>query len=91
MIASLPNVFFTVAPAAWRYVLPAGLVFDDSLSQQQGPLTLHLYHTMQALLEKHILNEGSLHDIGFAKGATLEPVIRIPVTGHAARSLPSPG
>ena len=67
MSKALPNVFFTVAPAEWRYVLPEGLMFDDSLTEQQDIITLHLYHTLQALLEKHLLQDGeSLAKVGIA-------------------------
>ena len=67
MSLSLPNVFFTVAPAEWRYLLPNGLMYADSLTEQQDLLTLHLYHTLEAMLEKHLLKDGcSLHQVGLA-------------------------
>ena len=68
---ALPNVFFTIAPAEWKYVLPDGVFFEDLLSHQQQMLTLHLHHlhhTMGRLLEVHLLKEAcSLRDIGIAK------------------------
>ncbi|CAE7889597.1 pif1, partial [Symbiodinium necroappetens] len=36
---TFPNVFFTVAPAEWRYLLPEGLTLDDTLSEQQDLIT----------------------------------------------------
>ena len=65
MNRALPNVFFTVAPAEWRYVLPMELTFEESLSNQQAMMTLHLYHSLHALLEEHIFENGkSLAEIG---------------------------
>ncbi|CAE7482276.1 Usp17ld [Symbiodinium sp. CCMP2592] len=64
---SLPNVFFTVAPAEWRYLLPHGLTFDASLSEQQDLITLHLHHTLQTLLESQLLkNPSKLKSLGIA-------------------------
>ncbi|CAE7285846.1 Usp17le [Symbiodinium sp. KB8] len=31
MTKALPNIFFTIAPAEWRFVLPDGLIFDETL------------------------------------------------------------
>ena len=68
MSDALPSVFFTVAPAEWKYTLPDGVFFDDSLSNQQALLTMHLHHTLASLLEIHLLKEGrSLKEIGIAK------------------------
>ncbi len=68
MVKALPNVFFTVAPAEWKYLLPKGLFHEDSLSNQQLLLTLHLHNTLAGLLEAHILKDGfSLAQIGLAR------------------------
>ena len=68
MDAALPSVFFTVAPAEWRYLLHEGLFEEGSLADQQQKITLHLYHTLQTLLEFHIFKDGeSLKRIGVAK------------------------
>ena len=68
MSQALPSIFFTVAPAEWRYVLPDGMFFEDSLTEQQDMITLHLYHTLQTLLEVHLLKHGqNLTQIGIAK------------------------
>ena len=68
MDAALPSVFFTVAPAEWRYLLHEGFFEEGSLADQQQKITLHLYHTLQTLLEFHILKNGeSLQRIGIAK------------------------
>ena len=68
MAKALPNVFFTVAPSEWKYLLPKGVFFEDSLSNQQLLLTLHLHNTLAALLEAHILKDGhSLAQIGLAR------------------------
>ena len=32
MPQALPSIFFTVAPAEWRYVLPDGMFFEDGLT-----------------------------------------------------------
>ena len=62
---ALPNVFFTIAPAEWKYLLPNGLLFADSLSHQQDLLTLHLYHSINNMLEAHLLRDGpSLKNVG---------------------------
>ncbi|CAE7381940.1 pif1 [Symbiodinium microadriaticum] len=62
---ALPNVFFTIAPAEWKYLLANGLFFADSLSHQQDLLTLHLYHSINNMLEAHLLRDGpSLKKVG---------------------------
>ena len=48
---ALPSVFFTVAPAEWRYLLHNGIFHPGPLSDQQQSITLHLYHTLQVMLE----------------------------------------
>ena len=64
---ALPSVFFTVAPAEWRYLLHNGVFHDTSLSEQQTNITLHLYHTLEVMLQYHILKDGaSLQRIGLA-------------------------
>ena len=64
----LPTIFFTIAPAEWKYVLHKTLFVDGSLSDQQDLLTLHLYHTLGTLLDMHLFKEGiSLADVGIAK------------------------
>ena len=68
LMGALPNVFFTVAPAEWRYVLPESLTVTDALSQQQSLITMHLYHTIQTLLEVHLLkNAESLKKVGLER------------------------
>ena len=68
MCEALPNIFFTVAPAEWRYILAHGLFYEEALTEQQDMITLHLYHSMQALLEVHLLKHGaSLQRVGIAK------------------------
>ncbi|CAE7393007.1 USP17L21, partial [Symbiodinium pilosum] len=65
---ALPSVFFTVAPAEWRYILHDGMFCEESLTDQQGTITLHLYHTLQTLLDFHLFKNGqSLERIGVAK------------------------
>ena len=68
MDAAMPSIFFTVAPAEWRYLLHEGMFEEGPLADQQQKITLHLYHTLQTLLEFHILKNGdSLGRIGIAK------------------------
>ena len=68
MDAALPSVFFTVAPAEWRYTLHDGLFQEGSLTDQQQKITLHLYYTLQTLLEFHIFKDGeSLRKIGIER------------------------
>ena len=63
----LPSIFFTVAPAEWKYILQKTLFLDGSLTDQQDLLTLHLYQTLENLLEVHLFKEGiSLERIGIA-------------------------
>ena len=65
---ALPSVFFTVAPAEWRYLLHNGIFHETPLSDQQKSITLHLYHTLEVMLEHHILKDGaSLRRIGLAR------------------------
>ena len=55
MNGRLPELFFTLAPAEWAYPLHQGALppaKDEELSQHQILLTLHIYNTMQAPLEK---------------------------------------
>ena len=64
---ALPSVFFTVAPAEWKYILHDGMFHEGSLADQQDVITLHLYHTLQTLLDFHIFKDGhSLQRIGIA-------------------------
>ncbi|CAE7307097.1 pif1, partial [Symbiodinium sp. CCMP2456] len=64
---TFPNIFFTVAPAEWRYLLPEGLTLDDSLSEQQDLITLHMHHTLRVLLEHQLINHSdNLRAIGIA-------------------------
>ena len=68
MTKALPSVFFTIAPAEWTFPLQNGMFFADSLSNQQAIMTLHMYHALQAQLEKHFLTEGThLAQVGLAK------------------------
>ncbi|CAE7574509.1 UBP25, partial [Symbiodinium sp. KB8] len=64
---TFPNIFFTIAPAEWRYLLPEGLILEGSLSDQQDLITLHLHHTMRVLLELQLINHpDNLKSIGIA-------------------------
>ena len=64
---TFPNIFFTIAPAEWRYLLPQGLILEGSLSYQQDLITLHLHHTMRVLLELQLINHpDNLKSIGIA-------------------------
>ena len=68
MSKALPNVFLTVAPAEWKYILHDGLFFEDSLSNQQQLLTLHLHSSLASMLEMHLFKEGkSLAQVGISK------------------------
>ena len=68
MEQALPSIFFTIAPAEWRYGLHAGVFTEDSLTNQQNVMTLHLYHSILALLDLHLLKDKkSLNRIGIAK------------------------
>ncbi|CAE7241020.1 pif1, partial [Symbiodinium sp. CCMP2456] len=65
---ALPSIFFTVAPAEWKYLLQEGMFHEGSLSDQQANMTLHLYNSLQVLLEYHILKDGhALRDIGVSR------------------------
>ena len=65
---ALPSVFFTIAPAEWRYLLHNGMFHEGPLADQQQNITMHLYHTLQVLLEHHLLKNGeSLAEVGIAK------------------------
>eukprot|EP00971_Amphidinium_carterae_P316350 6287959-Amphidinium_carterae.2 len=62
---SLPSIFFTLAPAEWKYILHEGMFQQETLTEQQWKLTMHMHNTMEALLEAHLLKNGShLHDLG---------------------------
>ena len=68
MTRTFPNVFSTIAPAEWSYLLPEGLALDDSLSEQQDLITLHLHHTMGVLLETQLIkHEANLASVGIAR------------------------
>ena len=58
----LPNVFFTLAPGEWAWVLHTAMLKaaadSKSLSDYQSVLTLHIYNTIQGLLEKRLLKNG---------------------------------
>ena len=57
----LPELFFTVAPAEWKFPLHEG-IFPPStgtqLNSQQILLTLHLYNSLQALLREMLFENG---------------------------------
>ena len=62
---SLPNVFFTIAPGEWRFPLHDGIFAEDSLSNQQSLVTLHLYHAILRMLDIHFFKDGiSLQKVG---------------------------
>ena len=68
MTTALPNIFFTVAPAEWKYILADGIFYEGDLTEQQNLLTLHFHNTLESLLEVHVLKNGqSLSRIGIAK------------------------
>ncbi|CAE7839773.1 pif1 [Symbiodinium sp. CCMP2592] len=68
METALPSIFFTVAPAEWLFPLHNGMFHEGSLTEQQQNMTLHLYHTLQVMLEHHFLKDGaSLERVGILR------------------------
>ena len=60
---SLPNLFFTIAPAEWSFPLHYGMLQAaaeaGTLSEQQALLTLHLHNSLSAILEHALLKTGA--------------------------------
>ena len=57
----LPELFFTLAPAEWKFPLHEGMFPPkpgDTLTSQQLVLTLHLYNSLQAVLRKLVFENG---------------------------------
>jgi hypothetical protein len=57
----LPELFFTLAPAEWKFPLHEGMFPPspgEKLTSQQAVLTLHLYNSMQAVLRKLVFENG---------------------------------
>ena len=65
----LPELFFTLAPAEWKFQLHEGALppaKDSELSKHQPLLTLHMYNSMQALLRRLLFEDAPLSHTGFA-------------------------
>jgi hypothetical protein len=57
----LPELFFTLAPAEWKFPLHEGVLpaeHDEELSSMQLLLTMHLYNALQAVLRRLIFENG---------------------------------
>ena len=69
--ARLPELFFTLAPAEWKFPLHEGVLFaerDEDLSSLQLLLTLHLYNSLQAVLRRLLFENGdALKQCGIQK------------------------
>jgi hypothetical protein len=56
----MPNLFFTVAPAEWKFQLHQGMFGHCSdpkeLSKAQAAVTMHMYHVLNEIIEKLVLN-----------------------------------
>jgi hypothetical protein len=67
----LPELFFTLAPAEWKFPVLVGLFppsRGEKLTSQQAFLTLHLYNSMQAVLRKLVFENGeALRACGIAR------------------------
>ncbi|CAE8634707.1 unnamed protein product [Polarella glacialis] len=63
---SLPNLFFTIAPAEWKFLCHKGLQHwrkvTKSLSQGQAIMTLHMNHVIGTILKEIILKKGSPYE-----------------------------
>ena len=59
----MPNIFFTVAPAEWKFPLHDGVFgnFVDAgrLSDVQSLLTMHVYHCMAELISTTLLGKSA--------------------------------
>ena len=57
----MPNLFFTVAPAEWKFQLHEGMFGHcqqpDALEKAQAALALHMRHVLAELVEKCVLNK----------------------------------
>ena len=60
--SGLPNLFFTIAPAEWKFVLNAGMQEwrrrTNTLSDGQAVTTLHMYNAIGAILQDTFLRRG---------------------------------
>ena len=57
----LPELFFTLAPAEWKFQLHEGVLSaerNEELSSMQLLLTMHLYNALQAVLRRLIFENG---------------------------------
>ena len=68
---TFPNLFFTIAPAEWRFPLHGGM-FDkadqDDLSQCQAWLTMHMRNCIGAILDEVLWkNKAQAADLGIAE------------------------
>ena len=73
-MGSLPNIFFTVAPAEWKFAWHRGVQqwrkTAETLSEGQAVITLHLHHVIGELLRELLLKQGkrfpgdTLYDAG---------------------------
>jgi hypothetical protein len=59
----MPNLFFTIAPAEWKFNWHRGVQHwrkaTGSLSQGQALMTLHMHHVIGAILKDIVLRKGS--------------------------------
>ena len=57
----MPNLFFTVAPAEWKFPLHDGVLGehkqDGALSDVQSLVTLHVYQCMAEIIKKVLLSK----------------------------------
>ena len=58
----LPNLFWTVAPAEWKFPLHEGMFYGHkkmgTLEDRIALLTVHMYHVLSELIEEVILPKG---------------------------------
>ena len=64
-LGCLPNLFFTIAPAEWKFNYHRGIQqwrmeTGCSLSDGQAIMTLHMYHVIGAILKEIVLRKGDL-------------------------------
>ena len=67
-----PNLFFTVAPAEWKFPIHQGMLQrikqdgDKAMTNAQAIMTLHMYHCMSEIVEL-LANEGFREETGIKK------------------------
>ena len=68
---TFPNLFFTIAPAEWRFPLHGGMFVkadQDDLSQCQAWLTMHMRNCIGAILDEVLWkNKAQAADLGIAE------------------------